>query len=69
LTATKYQLLIDGEGRWKARSEDDVRVWLREYREEHVDDDPEAAHVQIRRLSRWSWLTGGNLVDRRTFLT
>ena len=30
-------------------------------------DDPAAAYVQIRRLSRWSWLTGGTLVDRQRF--
>jgi cell wall-associated NlpC family hydrolase len=66
--ATKFELLIDGRGRWKARSEEEVRVWLREYREEHAADDPDAAHVQIRRLSPWAWLTGGKLVERGTFL-
>jgi hypothetical protein len=63
----KYQLLIDGRGRWKADSDDDVRAWLAEYCEEHAEDDPAAAHVQIRRLSNWSWLTGGTLVDRGEF--
>jgi hypothetical protein len=63
----KYQLLIDGQGRWKAQSDDEVRTWLAEYREEHAEDDPAAAHVQIRRLSPWSWLTGGTLVDRERF--
>lgn len=63
----KYQLLIDGRSRWKAQSEDEVRRWLAEYREEHAEDDPAAAHVQIRRLSPWSWLTGGELVERERF--
>jgi gamma-D-glutamyl-L-lysine dipeptidyl-peptidase len=61
-------LLIDGRGRWRAGSEDDVREWLREYQEEHAVDDPDAVHVQIRRLSPWSWLTGGRLVGRQQFL-
>ena len=64
----RYELLIDGTRRWKASSEDDVRAWLREYREEHAQDDPDAVHVQIRRLSAWSWLTGGKLVGRQQFL-
>ena len=63
----KYELLIDGRGRWKADSDDDVRTWLAEYCEEHAEDDPGAVHVQIRRLSTWSWLTGGTLVDRAEF--
>ena len=64
----RYELLVDGRSRWRAKDENDVRSWLREYRDEHVDDDPEAAHVQVRRLSRWSWLTGGTIVDRDEFL-
>jgi hypothetical protein len=64
----KYELLIDGRKRWRAASEDDVRSWLREYRDEHAQDDPDAVHVQIRRLSAFAWLTGGRLVDRRQFL-
>ena len=64
----RYELLVDGRSRWRAKDEDDVRSWLREYREEHVNDDPDAAHVQVRRLSRWSWLTGGTIVDRDEFL-
>ena len=66
--AAKYDLLIDGQKRWRAASEDDLRVWLREYCEEHAEDDPDAVHVQIRRLSGWAWLTGGTLVDRDEFL-
>ena len=64
----KYELLIDGQHRWKARSDEEVRTWLAEYCDEHREDDPAAAHVQIRRLSRWSWLTGGKLVSRQQFL-
>jgi hypothetical protein len=67
-TVAAYELLIDGRRRWKACSEDDVRTWLREYCDEHAADDPDAAHVQIRRLSRLAWLTGGTLVDRDAFL-
>ena len=68
VVGAKYELLVDGQKRWKADGEDDVRAWLRDYRDEHVDDDPDAVHVQIRRLSSWSWLTGGTMVDREVFL-
>ena len=65
---SRYELLVDGRSRWRAKDEDDVRAWLAEYREEHRDDDPDAVHVQVRQLSAWSWLTGGAMVDRDTFL-
>ena len=45
-----------------------MRAWLGEYCDEHAQDDPDATHVQIRRLSAWSWLTGGKLVGRQQFL-
>jgi hypothetical protein len=64
----KYELLVDGRSRWRAKDDDDVRSWLAEYREEHTDDDPDAVHVQIRKLGTWSWLTGGSMVDREAFL-
>jgi cell wall-associated NlpC family hydrolase len=64
----RYELLIDGQRRWKADSEEDVRRWLAEYRGEHADDDPDAAHVQVRVVSAFSWLTGGKLLDRALFL-
>jgi hypothetical protein len=64
----KYELLIDGRSRWRAKSENDVRVWLREYCEEHVEDDPDAAHVQIRRLGPFAWLTGGSIVSASPYL-
>jgi hypothetical protein len=63
-----YQLMVDGEPAWHAKSEADLRGWLAEYCEKHRDDDPGAAHVQIRRLGRLAWLTGGSMVDRRQFL-
>jgi hypothetical protein len=64
----KYELLVDGERRGRAGSDEEARTWIRAYRAEHGDDDPDAMHVQIRRLSSWSWLTGGRLVPRETFL-
>jgi hypothetical protein len=64
----RFELLVDGRSRWRAKDEDDLRAWLAEYREEHAADDPEAAHVQIRKLSIWSWLTGGRMVDRQRFV-
>jgi hypothetical protein len=57
----RYELLVDGEARGKAGSDEEARAWLREYRAEHAADDPDATHVQVRRLSAFSWLTGGSL--------
>jgi len=64
----RYQLLVDGQARARVASEDEARAWLRAYRAEHAEDDPDAVHVQVRRLSRFSWATGGALVDREAFL-
>jgi hypothetical protein len=64
----RYQILVDGQGRAKGESEDAVRAWIRSYREEHAEDDPDATHVQVRELSVWSWLNGGKLVPREDFL-
>jgi hypothetical protein len=64
----RYELLVDGRSRWRAKDDGDVCTWLAEYREEHVDDDPDATHVQIRKLGPWSWLTGGTMVERERFL-
>jgi len=64
----RYELLVDGQR--EARVDDDAaaRAWVREYRFEHIDTDRDAVHVQVRRLSRLSWLTGGTLVPREQFL-
>jgi hypothetical protein len=64
---TDFALLVDGERVAKVASEDDVRSWLRKYREEHTEDDPGAAHVQIIERGRMAWVTGGKLLDRRQF--
>jgi hypothetical protein len=64
----KYELMVDGQRRGKAASDDEVRRWLATYRESHAEDDPDATHVQVMQLSAWSWLSGGKLVDRATFL-
>jgi len=64
----KYALLVDGESVAKADSESDVRAWLATYREQHVADDPSAAHVQIIERGALWWITGGKLRDRLQFL-
>jgi len=64
----KYELLVDGERQSRVDSADDVHAWLRDYRTEHAQDDPDAAHVQVRELSSWAWLTGGRLLDLDSFL-
>jgi hypothetical protein len=64
----RYELLVDGQPRARAASEADVRAWIGGYRSDHVEDDPDATHVQVRRLSRMSWLTGGSLVPTEGFL-
>jgi hypothetical protein len=64
----RYELLVDGEARGKAGSDEEARAWLRDYRAEHADDDPDATHVQVRRLSTLSWLTGGSLVPLADFM-
>jgi hypothetical protein len=64
----RYELLVDGEARGKASSNDNARAWIRAYRLEHAPDDPDATHVQVRKLSALSWLTGGSLVSTEDFL-
>jgi hypothetical protein len=64
---TDYAVLVDGERVAKVASEDEVRSWLTKYREEHSEDDPGAAHVQIIERGRLAWLKGGKLLDRRQF--
>ena len=62
-----YALLVDGERVARVNSEDDVRAWLTKYREDHAEDDPSAAHVQIIQRGALAWLTGGKLADRERF--
>jgi hypothetical protein len=64
----RYELLVDGEAHGKAASDEAACAWIRAYRAEHAQDDPDATHVQVRRLSALSWLTGGSLVPRDDFL-
>ena len=61
-------MLVDGNPEARVESEGAARAWIRDYRFEHVDTDKDATHVQVRRLTRWSWLTGGVLVPREDFL-
>jgi hypothetical protein len=63
-----YELLVDGDRRWRAKSEEEAREWIRDYRAEHAEDDPDATHVQVRLLSPWAWLTGGSLVSPEQLL-
>ena len=65
----KYDLLVDGERMARVGSEEEVRDWLARYREEHEQDDPSGAHVQILRRGRFGWLTGGRLEPRERFLS
>jgi hypothetical protein len=62
-----YAILVDGERVDRADSEAGVRAWIAKYREEHAEDDPDAAHVQILARGSLAWLTGGKLVDREQF--
>jgi len=63
-----YAILLDGERVARVSSDDAVRAWIEKYREDHSEDDPAAAHVQILERGRLAWLIGGNLVDRERFL-
>lgn len=63
----KYELMVDGERRARVDGDGEVSAWIRAYRAEH-EDDPDAAHVLVRRLSPWSWLTGGSLAPVEQFL-
>ena len=63
-----YAILLDGERVARANSDDAVRAWIEKYREDHAEDDPAAAHVQILERGAFAWLTGGKLVDRERFL-
>ena len=63
-----YAILVDGTRVARVNEGDDVRAWMAKYREEHQDDDPDAAHLQVLERNFLSWLTGGKLVDRERFL-
>jgi hypothetical protein len=64
----RYELLVDGHREARVDDEEAARAWIRDYRFEHVETDRDATHVQVRRLSRLAWLTGGALVPREQFL-
>ena len=63
-----YAILLDGERVSRVSSDDAVRAWIEKYREDHSEDDPAAAHVQILERGPLAWLVGGKLVDRKRFL-
>jgi hypothetical protein len=63
-----YAILLDGARVARVNSEHDVRVWIAKYRDEHAEDDPAAAHLQILERGPLAWLTGGKLLDRERFL-
>jgi Fe-S-cluster formation regulator IscX/YfhJ len=65
---TDYAILVDGERVTSIDSDSAVRAWIAKYREDHADDDPAAAHVQILERGALAWLTGGKLIDRERFL-
>ena len=62
-----YAILLDGERVASIDSDNAVRTWIANYREDHADDDPAATHVQILERGAFAWLTGGRLVDRERF--
>ena len=64
----KYDLLVDGDRAALVNSEQQVRDWLGRYREEHREDDPDAAHVLVLERTLLAFLTGGKLLDREQFL-
>jgi hypothetical protein len=65
---TDYAILVDGERVASIDSDGAARAWIAKYCEEHADDDPAAAHVQILERGPLAWLVGGKLVDRERFL-
>ncbi len=65
---TKYELLVDGRREAHVDGDEAVRAWIRDYRTERAETDPDATHVQVRALPRFAWLTGGTLVARERFL-
>jgi hypothetical protein len=63
-----YAILVDGSRVARVNDADDVRAWIAKYREDHQEDDPDAAHVQVLERNFLSWLMGGKLIDRDRFL-
>jgi hypothetical protein len=62
-----YVILVDGDRVARVKSDDDVRTWISTYREEHAEDDPAAAHVQILQQGALWFINGGKLIDRERF--
>jgi hypothetical protein len=55
--------MVDGERAARVKSEDEVRVWIARYREEHQQNDPDATHVQVIKVR----LFGGTMIPREQF--
>jgi hypothetical protein len=55
--------MIDGERTRRVKSEDAVRAWIAQYREQHEQDDPDATHVQVIKVR----LMGGTMIPRERF--
>lgn len=68
VAASHYDILVDGERAARLGSADDVHAWVAKYRDDHAEDDPSAAHLQILERGTLGWLTGGRLVDSKRFL-
>ena len=62
-----YAILVDGDRVSRVKSDDEVRTWISTYREEHAEDDPAAAHVQILQQGALWFINGGKLIDRERF--
>jgi hypothetical protein len=65
----RYDVRVDGRRKQIVKTDDELREWLRAYRDQHRETDPDAAHVQLIELGRFSWLVGGKLVPRERFLS
>ena len=63
-----YAIFLDGEPVARMSSDESVRAWIANYREDHAEDDPSAVHLQILERGALAWLVGGKLVDRERFL-
>jgi hypothetical protein len=63
-----FDILLDGERVARVGSSGDVLAWIAKYRDDHAEDDPAGAHLQILQRGSLGWLTGGKLVPREDFL-